>query len=336
MNKRTIVGSFAALLLAAVAAFAVAQFYIFAPYGGDSAVRVCIPKGSTVSQIDSILTSSLGSYGDKVITLWGMQNGLPSAAHGSYVIEPGDKAVRVARRMAKGLQTPVRLTTACFRTPGDLARRVDMTLETDSASFLAAADSFIVANGMKPEHLMAAFIPDTYEFYWTANPERVVSVMFNHRKAFWTPERVAKAAALGLTPEQVHILTSIADAETARADELGKVAQLYLNRLNKKMHLQADPTVVFATGQFAARRITRSMLDVESPYNTYKYRGLPPGPIRMVSAESLDRVLNSQPHKYLYMCAKSDFSGYHDFAETYDRHRINAARYHRALDQRGI
>lgn len=337
MKNRTIVGFVAGISFIGVALCAIAYFYVFARYQGENPVRVSIPAGADVAAVDSIVENALGSsFGGKVMTMWKLQDGSPRLSHGSYLIKPGDEAVRVARRIAKGWQTPVRLTTACFRTRDDLAARVADVLEFDSRAFLNAADSIIALNGFEPRMMTAAFIPDTYEFYWTTSPDKVVDKMLAHRNAFWNSERRQKAEALGLTPVQVHTLASIANAETAQRDELGKVARLYLNRLNKNMLLQADPTVVFAGGDFSVRRVTRQMLDVESPYNTYKHRGLPPGPIGMVETYMIDSVLDSKPHNYLYMCAKSDFSGYHDFAETYDRHRINAARYHRALDSRGI
>ena len=160
--------------------------------------------------------------------------------------------------------------------------------------------------------------------------------MSAHRKKFWNDERRKKAAKLGLSPEEVHTLASIVEEESNKSDERPVIARLYLNRLGKNMFLQADPTVKFASGDFAARRVTHDMTLSDSPYNTYKHRGLPPGPIRIVEAATLDAVLDAPENNYLYMCAKPDFSGYHNFTDDYRRHTINAVLYHPALTNRGI
>ena len=338
MAKRKKALTLVVVLLAAlgVAAGIFAKYYLMASYGGDVAARVNIPAGTSDAGVRDILNSSLGGFGSKVYTLWRMQKGNAAVAHGSYEVEPGTTALRLSRTIAKGRQTPVTLTTNVFRTRAELASRVADVMEFDATAFLAAADSILGAAGIDTLNTTAAFVPDSYEFYWTASPAKVATVMFDNRNAFWTVDRRSRAAALGLTPEQVHTLASIAVSETNKPDELGAVARLYLNRIARGMALQADPTVVFAGGDFTVRRVTRNMLDIESPYNTYIHKGLPPGPIRMVTRSALDAVLTAPAHDYLYMCARPDFSGYHDFALNYDRHRINAALYHRALERRGI
>ena len=158
----------------------------------------------------------------------------------------------------------------------------------------------------------------------------------NYYKQFWNDERKAKATALGLTPDEVVILASIVEEETAKRDERGKVGRLYLNRLQKNMRLQADPTVKYAIGDFSIKRITEKMCAFDSPYNTYRVAGLPPGPIRLVEKHTIDAILDSKPHNYIYMCAKSDFSGYHDFAADYATHIANAKRYQAELNKRNI
>lgn len=298
--------------------------------------RIYIPAGSTVEAVTDSLETRLGSYGSKVARLWKLQNGTPERAHGSYLVEPGTEAIVLSRRLKAGNQTPIRFTFNNLRTSSDLWRRAATVFEADSAQFAAAADSVLRARGYDRATYAAAVLPDSYEFYWTSSPERILSTLEDHRASFWTAERRERAQQLGLTPEQVATLASIVEEETNKADERPQVAALYLNRLRRNMNLQADPTVKFAVGDFTLQRITAAHLAVESPYNTYKNPGLPPGPIRIVEARTLDAVLNAPQHNYLYMCAKPDFSGYHDFAETYDRHRINAARYHRALAARGI
>ncbi len=333
MKRKGIIIALAILAVIAIAAACVAKFYIFAGWSGDD-VLVNIEAGADVKQA---LTSQLGaSFGSKVYSMWKWQHGTPEAAHGSYLIKNGDEAVRVARRIVNGKQTPVRITFNNIRTIGDLASRISSQLEIDSAGFMAACDTILPQKGFTAEHYTAAFLPDTYEFYWTVAPSKLFEKLLDEHNRFWTADRKAKAAALGLSENEVNTLASIVASESNKSDEWGKIARLYLNRINKNMPLQADPTVVFALGDFSIRRVTGEHLKVNSPYNTYTHRGLPPGPIRMVERSQIDAVLNAPAHNYLYMCAKPDFSGYHNFATDYNRHRLNAALYYRALNERGI
>lgn len=333
MKRKGFIIAFSVLVAIMIVAACVAKFYVFATWSGDD-VRVNIPAGADVR---SVLTSQLGpSFGGKVYNMWKWQDGTTEGSRGSYVIHDGDEAVRVARRIAQGRQTPVQLTYNNIRTIGDMAVRVASQLELDSAAFMAACDSILSIKGFAKEQYVSAFVPDTYEFYWTATPVTVVNRLLDERDKYWDDSRRAKATALGLTPAEVHTLASIVASESNKTDEWGKIARLYLNRISKNMPLQADPTVVFALGDFSIRRVTGVHLKVDSPYNTYTHRGLPPGPIRMVERAQLDAVLDSPAHDYLYMCAKPDFSGYHNFAKDYQRHRLNAALYYRALEARGL
>lgn len=299
-------------------------------------VRLYIPRDAGPDDVRDSLTMVLGGFGDAVYKIWSARKGSPGVAFGSYVISPGEKALAVSRRLLTGRQTPMRFTFNNMRTFDELVGKLGSKFAADSAAFAACADTFFVSRGFAPEQMAAAVIPDTYEFYWTADPGRVFRTLNNARTAYWDSTRTARAGALGLTPADVATIASIVEEETAKADERPTVARLYINRLQRNMPLQADPTVKFAIGDFSLRRITTEHLAVESPYNTYLNPGLPPGPIRIPERSTLEAVLNAPEHDYLYMCAKSDFSGYHDFATTYDRHRINAARYHRALSARGI
>lgn len=328
----------AATVVAVIAISAVAvKSYLFARYDGKNAVRVEIPAFSDKAAVDSIIKSSLGgSFGRKVARLWNALSKDALRSHGSYLVQPGDEAVRVAKRIAEGRQTPVRFTFNNLRRFEDLAGRAGRMLEVDSLAFLETADSILSAEGFSPANYSAALLPDTYEFYWTSPADVIIEKMSSHRKKFWNDERRKKAAKLGLSPEEVHTLASIVEEESNKSDERPVIARLYLNRLGKNMFLQADPTVKFASGDFAARRVTHDMTLSESPYNTYKHRGLPPGPIRIVEAATLDAVLDAPENNYLYMCAKPDFSGYHNFTSDYRRHTINAVLYHRALNNRGI
>lgn len=299
--------------------------------------RVEIPRGADSDSIRSILVGTLGKdFGGKVYRIWNLRGGKPSVARGSYLVDEGTTSLNLAKAIFNGRQTPVKFTFNNLRTISALASRVATKFETDSASFIAACDSLLGARGFAPAEYPAAFLPDTYSFYWTASPEYIVEKLFAIRQRFWNQERIEKARKLGLRPVEVATLATIVEEETNKADERPKVARLYLNRLERGMHLQADPTVKFALGDFGLRRITGEHLKVESPYNTYRVQGLPPGPIRIAERSAIDDVLNAPAHNYIYMCARPDFSGYHDFATDYSRHRINAARYHRALSARNI
>jgi len=300
-------------------------------------VRVVIKEGSDRQAVLRTLRSQLGDdYGAVVARLWTWRSGDVSKAVGSYVIKPGDRAWSVVNRLRTGTQTPVKLTFNNLRTVEDLAAVVDARLSMSADDFLNACDSVLPASGYGKYEYAAAFVPDTYEFYYNAEPEHVVKTLVKNTKAFWNKERCDRAGALGLSPVQVATLASIVEEETADVSERPVVARLYMNRLEKGMKLQADPTVKFAIGDFTIRRVTAAMLDVKSPYNTYKVDGLPPGPIRIVEKATVDAVLDAPHHSYIYMCAKEDFSGTHNFATDYATHRANARRYQQALDKRGI
>jgi UPF0755 protein len=179
-------------------------------------------------------------------------------------------------------------------------------------------------------------VPDTYEVYWNTSIENLMSRLKKEHDKFWNNSRQEKASAIGLTPNEVCTLASIIDEETSNNPEKPMIARMYLNRLAKGMALQADPTIKFALKDFALKRIYHNMLNTDSPYNTYRYAGLPPGPIKVASVAGIDAVLNAAKHNYLYMCAKEDFSGTHNFASTYSEHLRNAAKYSKALNERGI
>lgn len=325
-----------ALIVGAVAAW----FYFRVcgdEYAGAEKVRVYIPANSTEQSIRDSLVSRLGSdFGAQVARLLSLSNANPDNATGSYVVSPGDDVKDVARKIHTGAQDPVKVTFNNIRTLPQLAARIASRLSFSDADFIAACDTVLPARGYSKPEFPAAFLPDTYEFYWSESPERVVGKLADVRDKWWTPERRNAAKALGLSKTQVATLASIVEEETAKADEKPMVARLYLNRLDTGMRLQADPTVKFAVGDFSLRRITDKHLGVDSPYNTYLHAGLPPGPIRIPEAATLKAVLDAPVHKYVYMCAKEDFSGYHNFAVTWEEHKANARRYHQALDRRGI
>ncbi len=257
---------------------------------------------------------------------------------GRYEIEDGNSAFTVFRKLKNGLQSSVRLTIPCVRTADRLAGVLARKLMADSATiYKALTDSATCAKyGYTPKTMLCMFIPNTYEVYWNTSVDKFLDKMNAESKKFWNFERRQKAESMGFTEEEVITLASIVDEETANDAEKPMVAGMYYNRLKADMPLQADPTIKFAMKDFDIRRIYHNMLNINSPYNTYRNTGLPPGPIRIPSIAGIDAVLDHVRHNYLYMCAKEDFSGTHNFAETYEEHLENAAKYSDALNKRGI
>lgn len=335
-TKKIVLIIFIVLLVIMGASALFAKLYLFKTYEYERA-WLRIGRDCTKEQLDSTLTATLGKeFGDKVKIVSDIIGVTPSRAHGKYLVWPDMTALEVARNLKYGRQTPVRLTFNNLRYLEDLGAEIAEELECDSASFLQACRIVLEPKGYTKESMPSAFLPDTYEFYWTDSPERIVKKLLAEHDRFWNEERTEKAAKLGLTPNEVATIASIVEEETNKRDERPAIARVYLNRLNKKMALQADPTIKYALGNWSLRRINNEHLQMDTPYNTYTRVGLPPGPIRIVERTSIDAVLDSPEHDYVYMCAKPDFSGYHNFAKTYDEHKVNAARYHRALDARGI
>lgn len=257
---------------------------------------------------------------------------------GRYRVAQDMSSLQLFRHLRNGSQEPMKLVVPTSRTMDRLASVLSQSLMVDSAEIAGAlTDSlYCDTHGYTTATIPALFIPNTYEVYWDISVDKLVERMERENNRFWTADRKAKAEALGMTREEVATLASIVDEETANNEEKPMIAGLYLNRLNIGMPLQADPTVKFAVGDFSLRRIMNKHLSVESPYNTYRVTGLPPGPIRIPSIAGLDAVLNHVEHPYLYMCAKEDFSGTHNFARNLSEHYQNARRYVKALNQRGI
>lgn len=257
---------------------------------------------------------------------------------GKYKLEPGMNNRTLINRLGGGFQEPVKLRFENVRLKENLASVLAKQLEPDSIAFvnLLNDDSLAAHFGFDGENFLSMFVPNTYEFYWNTATERFAERMHDEYQKFWTDERRQKAAALNLDPQEVAVLASIVKGEALHNDEMPTIAGLYLNRLRKGMLLQADPTVIFANNDFTIRRVLYRHLRTDSPYNTYLYRGLPPGPIMMPSIAAIDAVLNHQRHDYIYMCAKDDFSGYHNFAVTQAEHNINARKFQQALNERNI
>jgi UPF0755 protein len=257
---------------------------------------------------------------------------------GRYEITPKTTYLGVVRMLRNGQQTPVKLTFNNIRLKKDFVEVIGNQLMFDSGILLNRLnDSNVAASfGFDTITIMTMFIPNTYQIYWNIPVDKFMERMKKEYDRFWSGKRLAKAETISLSPVEVSILASIVEEETISTQEFPIVAGLYLNRLKKRMLLQADPTVKFAVGDFTLKRILNQHLQVESPYNTYKNQGLPPGPIRLPSITSIDGVLNCKEHSYIYMCAKEDFSGTHNFAVTLSEHNRNAQKYRAALNRNHI
>ena len=333
-KTKWIIAAIAALVVI-LAACAAPYFFLGAPNEGVVKVR----KGSTIDMIsDSVQAHVDATFGKRVATMMKMMGAKVENREGAFRITPGMSAFTAARRIKNGVQDGVRFTFNNVRTVDEWIQRWgDSFMAGSDAMRTALMDTALYAKYGKTKETMACLLmPDTYEFYWNITPEKMLDRMFDYYNQFWNDERKAKAQRLGLTPDEVATIASIVEEETSKADERGKVARLYLNRYQQGMRLQADPTVKFALNDFSIKRITVPMTQVSSPYNTYRVNGLPPGPIRLPEKSTLDAVLDAPQHDFLYMCARADFSGYHDFTRDYAAHLENAHRYQAALNSRGI
>jgi UPF0755 protein len=291
---------------------------------------------------DSLLSEMLGDYEMLSELAWCMQSRymkFTQAKPGYYRF--GEKIANrdLIRRLQYGEESPIKLSfTHALRTPEQVAGHMGKRLMLDSAEVIQRMrnEEYLSHFGLSPETAVCLFIPNTYEVYWTMTADQLFARMYKEYQRFWNEERLAKAEKLGLTPVEVAILASIVASETNRKEEHSTIASLYLNRLKKGIALQACPTVIFATGDFTLRRVLKRHLTIDSPYNTYKNRGLPPGPIRLARPDVIDAVLNAPKTNYLYMCANPDFSGTHVFSSSYTQHSVVARQYQNALNQQKI
>lgn len=283
---------------------------------------------------DSAGCSRIGSFKQ----LAGMLKYQANIRTGRYAVSPGMSNLQLLNDLRRGHQVATRLTFNNIRFKEDLAERLDEQLMLDKDELLSLLNdsAYCDSLGFTTETITSLFIPNTYEVYWNIPADKLMQRMKREYIAFWTDARLEKAKAIGLTPAEVATLASIVEEETAASDEYPIVAGLYLNRLHRGIPLQADPTVKFAVGDFTLQRILFEHLEVDSPYNTYKHAGLPPGPLRIPTIKGMDSVLNYMKHNYLYMCAKEDFSGRHNFAATLAEHNRNANRYRAELNRRKI
>ena len=337
-RTRKILVALGCLAVAACIVAGIAYRSLFSTFDISETAYVYVRPATTEADIKAQLHDNCHAR-----SLMGWQllsRAFPFTPHtGRYAVEPTDDLLSVYRRLRRGQQTPVRLTIPSVRRLPRLAGVLANNLMLDSTEVAEAlADSTVAASlGYTTATLPSLFIPNTYEVYWDISLKAFLQRMQREHDSFWQADnRLQRAQAMGFTPEEVATLASIVDEETNYGPERARIAGLYINRLHRGMPLQADPTVKFALGNDSLRRILNSHLTADSPYNTYRNTGLPPGPIRIATIASLDAVLGAEQHDYLYFCAKEDFSGSHNFARTYAEHMANARRYQKALNQRGI
>ncbi|RXK86305.1 endolytic transglycosylase MltG [Filimonas effusa] len=255
---------------------------------------------------------------------------------GRFEIKKGENMLSIIRSLRNNQQAPVKLVINKIRTKEDLAKLIGKNFRTDSTTairFLTSNDSLQIL-GVDTNTVMTLVIPDTYSFNWQTPVKKIMQRLQDEHDKFWTNQRKSKATALGLTTEQAYTLASIVEEETNANQEKGNIASVYLNRIAKGMTLSADPTVKYALRDFGLKRIYFGHLTVNSPYNTYKNKGLPPGPICTPSTITIDAVLNSPRTDYLFFVASSNFDGTHHFSSNYAEHEQYAKVYQKALNER--
>ncbi|MCW3807611.1 endolytic transglycosylase MltG [Plebeiibacterium marinum] len=336
-------GLFIVVLILLALLFGV-RFYRFI-YGNNVVVEnvecpyLYIPNGTTFSELKKIIEDN-GFVKDIESFSWVAQKKeyVQHVKGGRYLLKHGMSNNQLVNLLRSGRQDALNITFNNIRKPEQLASVVSAKLMVDSAELVTLFKDveLVKKYGFTLETFPSMFIPNTYQMYWNTDAKGFVKRMKKEYDRFWTSERVSKSEKLGISPVEVSILASIVDEETIMSDEKPIVAGLYLNRLNKRIRLQADPTVKYALGDFSIQRVLSKDLEIDSPYNTYKYAGLPPGPIRFPSVEGINAVLNRREHNYYYMCAKEDFSGYHNFARSLSQHNVNAQKYRNELRKRGI
>jgi UPF0755 protein len=298
-----------------------------------------IHTGSSFEQVLSSLTEHKYLCDPKSFEWMAVKMNYPNHVKpGKYKISDGMSNRALLTMLRAGNQVPVRLVFNNIRFKQELASHISKQMEVDSMDMLRALDdeSLLSKYGLDKQTIIAMFVPNTYEMYWNTSAKDFLDRMYKEYKRFWNEKRIREAKSIGLSPVEVSTLASIVEEESQKKSERPTIAGVYLNRIKKDMFLQADPTVKFAVGDFTIKRILNKHLEYDSPYNTYKYLGLPPGPICIPSISAIDAVLNRQKHEYLYFCAKEDFSGYHNFARTMEQHNQNADKYRKALNKAKI
>lgn len=337
MNTKNIIAGIAAvgIISGATAAYSL----LVSPFSGSEETYVCIDSDDTMDSVRTKVSDAGNASQMLGFRLMSLLKGYSTPRTGRYAITPGMNHFNLVRNMANGHQAPIHLAVPEVRTVEAMAERLSdklMVSKDELMELLTDNDYLQSLGGYTKETAPCIFIPNTYDVYWNVSATSLLERLHKEAKTFWNDERLALAKQIGYTPEEVVTIASIVESETSYGPEKSTIAGLYIHRLHTGMPLQSDPTVIFAIGDFGIHRVTKAQTQYDSPYNTYVYSGLPPGPIRIPSIAGIDAVLHYEPNTYLYMCAKEDFSGSHNFTSNYAEHMQNARRYQRALNERGI
>jgi len=342
MNNKSLLALLLTIAIIVLAGIITAYRFVLAnniSTNKDSPYELKIPTGSNFDQIIELLNKDKVIKNISSFSLIARKMNYPNHIYpGRYLVPDGMSNISLIRKLRSGKQDPVRLTLNNIDSRLELVNLVASKLECNAAELEALLnnDSFLASHGLNKENALSAVISNTYEFYWNTSAEQFMERMFRENEKFWEGKRKRKAEKLKLTPIEVVILASIVQKESNKKDEYPLISGVYVNRLNAKWPLQADPTVKFAIGQPGLKRILKVHLQYPSPYNTYLNLGLPPGPICLPEIYAIDGVLNAEQHGYMYFCARDDFSGYHAFASTLEEHNLNARRYQQALNAKKI
>ncbi len=338
--KRKLIISLVIIVLGLVTTASLIRSVAFKPNAGPEApYRILVSDGITVNALTDTLFS-VGALKNRksFVSAARLKSFSGSVKPGFYRIEKGVNNNQIINMFRAGRQSPVNVTFNNIRTLNELAGKIGGQIEADSAAIMTffADNANYSDDGFTYQTVISVFIPDTYQFYWTTAAGEFYERMLKEYKKFWNNDRLASAAAAGLNSSEVSVLASIIDEETTMNEEKPRMAGVYLNRLRLGIPLQSDPTVKFALNNFTIRRVLKQHLKVDSPYNTYIHRGLPPGPVRCPTKTAIDAVLKAEKHDFVYFVAKSDFSGYHKFSRTLAEHNRYASEYQRELNKRKI
>jgi len=300
---------------------------------------IYIPTGSSYEQVMDTIGSKLVIKNRKFFDWLAKKKNYPSLIKpGRYVIDKNMSYNGLINQLRSGRQSTIRITFSNLRTINQIAGKICKQIEADSVQiidFLSDVSNF-EADGFKRENVISIFVPNTYDFYWNTNARGLYLRMLKEYRSFWTSQRLSKAKEIGLDQKEVTTLASIIDAEASKPEEKPRIAGVYLNRLKRGIPLQADPTIQFALNDISVTRVLKKYLLVDSPYNTYKFTGLPPGPIGCPTIDGIDAVLNAEKHDYLFFAARADFSGFHNFSRTLSEHNHYALLYQKELNRRKI
>ncbi len=334
------IGSFLAVLLGSIGLVIYSWIYSPSVTGLEGEKGYLhIPTGSDYQDLLNELDSLKLIKNTKAFDWVAQRKNLALNIHpGRYELFNGMSNDSLINLLRSGKQSEVLLTLKTMRTFEYMAQVVSSKIEADSISVITMLkDSAVIDSlGFTKETWMGMFIPNTYRFYWNSDARTFINRMHREYQRFWNYERTKRLQKIKMSRNEIMTLASIVQEETFKVDEMPRVAGVYMNRLRKGIRLQADPTVIFAIGDPTIRRVLSKQLRVDSPYNTYRHKGLPPGPIRIPSIQAIDACLNYEQHNYLYFAAKEDFSGYHSFASSYSQHLRNARRYRKALNEKNI